>query len=336
MPKYQRTTILDVARAAGVSMSTVSRVLNDTAHVEPDKRTAVLAAIQDLKYQPDLAAQGLARGTSMTVGVLTQDIASPFYGGILSGVEQGLRESNFSPIFVSGHWQLEDELVALGVLLRRRLDGVIIVGGQIPDDRLRHVAQQTPLVAVGRSIVGLEDHCVQVENYQGSYEATRHLIDLGHLHIAHIMGIPSHPDAIDRLKGFRQALCDAGLEVTPDLIVEGHFNEHGGRLAVETLLMRRVLFTAIVAANDQMAYGARLGLFEHHLRVPEDISLVGFDDQTFSPYSIPPLTTIRQPTVEMGAVAARAILRMIDGHPPQLEKSVLTELIPRKSTALRR
>src|SRR5919109_1203680 len=216
MAKKKTITIDDIAHAAGVSPSTVSRVLNGTTPVTPDKRAAVLAVVDGLKYRPNLVAQGLARGRSTTVGVLTQDVASPFYGEILKGIEQGLRGSAYHPLFASGNWRMEEEIEALEVLIGRQVDGLIVVGGQIQDEHLRQVAEQTPLVAVGRSIGGMEDHCVQVENFQGSYAATHYLIDLGHRRIAHIMGISSHQDAIERREGYCRALLDADLEVIPD------------------------------------------------------------------------------------------------------------------------
>lgn len=330
MAKQKGITIVDIARAAGVSVSTVSRVLNDTAPVEEAKRIAVEQAIAALNYRPNAVAQGLVRGTSTTVGVLTQDITSPFYGLILRGVEQGLHGSPYQPIFASGNWRTDEEREALDVLTRRQIDGLIVIGGQLPDEQLGDIAKRIPLIAVGRTIDKLEDHCLRIENEEGSYRATRYLINLGHRHIAHIAGIPTHSDAIARREGYYKALREAGLEIHPDLIVEGGFTEEGGLQAIKTLLTGKTRFTAIVAANDQMAYGASLGLFRHRLRVPEDVSLVGFDNQFHSAFMLPPLTTVEQPTVDLGIVAAKALLDLMDGkelHLPTLP----TKLIIRES-----
>lgn len=330
MAKRTDTTIKDIADAAGVSVSTVSRVLNNSATVDKAKRDLVEQAIIELHYQPNAAAQGLARGTSTTVGVLTQDIASPFYGLILRGVEQGLHGSPYQPIFASGFWRADQEREALNLLTRRQLDGLIVIGGQLPDDQLQAVAERIPLIAVGRTIDGIAHQCIQVENFQGSYKATRYLINLGHRNIAHIAGISTHPDAVERYNGYCQALRDADIEIDHALIAEGGFTEEGGLEALKVLLTGASTFTAIVAANDQMAYGALLGLFRHRIRVPDDVSLVGFDNQFQSAYTLPPLTTVEQPTVDMGIAAAKALLNLIDNKPLQLI-TLPTQLVIRES-----
>jgi len=330
MPKRTGTTIRDIAREAGVSVSTVSRVLNNPTLVDEAKRSAVEQAIATLNYQPNAVAQGLARGTSTTVGVLTQDITSPFYGLIMSGVEQGLHGSPYQPIFASGYWQTDRELEALDVLTRRQIDGLIVIGGQLPDAHLLAIAERVPLIAVGRTISGMEQNCLQVENFEGSYKATRYLINLGHRQIAHIAGIPSHLDAVERREGYCKALRDAGIEIHPDLIIDGGFTEWGGLDAIEALLTGKTAFTAIVTANDQMAYGVLVGLFRHRLRVPEDISVVGFDNQFHTAYTTPPLTTVAQPTVDMGIAAAKALLDVMQGRPLHIPKFP-TKLIIRES-----
>lgn len=330
MTRLKRVTIGDIAEAAGVSVSTVSRVLNNPARVDEMKRRAVEQAIAQLNYQPNAVARGLVRGTSTTIGVLTQDIASPFYGLIMRGIEQGLDGSPYQPIFASGYWEVDREREALDVLTKRQLDGLIVLGGQLADEHLRAVGEQMPLIAVGRTITGMEDRCLQVENFKGSYNATRYLIKLGHQQIAHIAGIPTHPDAIERRAGYCQALQDAGLEVQPDLIIEGGFTEEGGIQAINALLTSAASFTAIVAANDQMAYSVLLGLFRHGLRVPDDISVIGFDNQFHSAYTTPPLTTVEQPTLKLGMAAAQALLELIRGKSLQFDP-LPTTLIIRES-----
>jgi LacI family transcriptional regulator len=328
-------TIHDIAREAGVSSSTVSRVLNGNVPVAPQKRDAVLAIVQKLKYRPNVIAQGLARGRTAAIGVMTQSIASPFYGEILRGVEQGLSGSGYHPVFASGNWRTEDELAAFDLLSGRRVDGLIVLAGAIPDDRLLRGAAELPLVVVGRLIKGLEHQCLYVDDVRAAYEATRYLIGLGHQRIAHIAGPTTHQDALDRREGYRRALAEAGLPPNEQLIVEGDYTEQSGLLAIQSLLSRNAMFTAIFAANDQMAYGVRLALYRHGIRVPEDVSLVGFDDLLSSAYTTPPLTTVRQPTLEMGRAAAHTVLELLAGRsvqPPPLA----TSLVIRESAALRR
>jgi len=192
MSRETAITIHDIARRAGVSPSTVSRVLNGGTPVAPDKRAAVMAIINSLHYRPNVVAQGLARGKSHSVGVLAQEISNLFFGQILKGIEHRLRGTGYYPLFASG-WHAHEAIDALEMLLAHRVDSLIVVGGWVADEYLLRVAERVPLVAISRSIAGLEDHCVQVENFQGGYEATKHLIDLGHTRIAHVTGLPHHP-----------------------------------------------------------------------------------------------------------------------------------------------
>jgi LacI family transcriptional regulator len=192
-----------------------------------------------------------------------------------------------------------------------------------------------PLVVIGRSIEGIEHQCLRVDDVRAAYEATCYLINLGHQRIAHIAGPATHQDAIDRREGYRRALSEARLPVDEQLSVAGDYTEQSGLLALQALLSRGTLFTAIFAANDQMAYGARLALYRHGVRVPDDISIVGFDDLLTSAYTTPPLTTVRQPTFEMGRAAAQAVLDLLEGRTIQLP-TLTTSLIIRESAALRR
>ena len=326
-------TLEDIARQAGVSPSTVSRVLNGSKHVAEDKRALVLAAVEQHHYRPNAVARGLVRGRSTTVGVLVQDIASPFFAKMVSGIEQGLDRAAYRPMLMTTHWRAEnpqDEVRALHLLLEQRAAGMIVIAGRIPDDELRALSAQVPTVIVARRVPGLEAQCLYVENQDGAYRATRYLIGLGHTRIAHITGTAGHPDAEDRLAGYGRALAEAGLPRDERLIVPGQFTEKSGLAAVEELLSRGARFTAIFAANDQSAYGVMLGLFNHGYRIPADVSLVGFDDQFLSAYTLPPLTTVHHPTLEMGRAAAEVLLRLLDGQAPLLPQFP-TDLIVRQS-----
>jgi LacI family transcriptional regulator len=169
-------------------------------------------------------------------------------------------------------------------------------------------------VAIARNVRGLESRSVRVGNEEGAYKATRHLLDLGHTRIAHLTGLPWHTDTIARRQGYEAALADAGIPFDPALVVEGDFEEQSGYTAAQSLLAARVKFTAVFTGNDQMACGAGLALHRERLRIPQDVSIVGFDDQPHAAYAWPALTTVRQPTVEMGMAAARALLEELRGH----------------------
>lgn len=324
-------TLQMVAQRAGVSPSTVSRILNGTASVSPDKQQAVDAAIKALGFLPNPVARGLAGGRTLSVGVVTQTISSPFYGEALHGIEVELERAGYIPIFVSGHWQETEERKALEALLSRRVDGVIVLAGRLPNAALQGYARSVPMVVVGRDIAGPQLFSFGFDNRAGGYLATQHLIECGHSKIAFIAGDPDHEDALDRQAGYRQALEQAGIGFDPQLVVHGDFSESSGLLAVNRMLEGRLPFTAIFAANDQMAIGAALGLYRKNVRIPDDVSLVGFDDLAPAKFAIPPLTTVRQGVYELGAQAAIAMLAMLRGQAPAVELPQPV-LVPREST----
>ena len=283
-----------VAKVAGVSPSTISRILNGTAVVSEVKKTAVDKAIAELGFVPNPVARGLAGGRTLSVGVVAQVMDSPFYGAALRGIEDVLDPAGYSPLFVSGHWDAANEARCIDVLRSRRVDGLIVLTGRLSDQALKAYARGMPVVVTGRSLKAPGLFALDFDNIEGGRLATEHLIQLGHRHIAFITGDPKHPDAADRLRGYRAALETAGIAYDPGLVVPGEYSEGSGLLAVNRLLEGRQQFTAIFAANDQMALGAALALLRRSLRVPDDISLVGFDDLPASLYAIPPLSTVHQ------------------------------------------
>ncbi|MBL0541895.1 LacI family DNA-binding transcriptional regulator [Aeromonas caviae] len=313
-----------MARRAGVSASTVSRILNGSAKVAADKRQAVEDAIQELNFRPNLMAQYLKTGQSMTLGVLTQHVESPFSNEMLRGVEHTLQGMEYVPLIVSGHWNAEEEVERLRLLVARRVDGLIILTGHVNQQTLLEFSQQIPIVATGHNIMTERVHSFSINNRLGGYMATRYLLDLGHRDIAHIVGLPDHNDAIERHHGYRQALVSSGIEYDPSLVIQGDFAEVGGLNAVKKLVESGRKFSAIFCANDQTCYGAILGLKQCGLRVPEDVSLIGFDDLPFSTYSNPPLTTVRQPIYEMGVKMVKTLLGLIENT--ELNSDELPEL----------
>jgi LacI family transcriptional regulator len=330
-PAAGTATLAMVAEAAGVSPSTVSRILNGTAAVSADKVAAVQEAIARLGFRPNPVARGLAGGRTTSIGVLTQTISSPFYGEALLGIEDVLERAGYIPLFVSGHWAEAEERKALDALMLRRVDGLIVLAGRLPAKQLQAYARQAPMVVLGRKMSGPGLFSLGFDNQGGAYLGTQHLIDLGHRRIAYISGDPAHEDALEREAGYRQALKDAGIAPDPALVMPGDFTESGGLLAVNRLLDSRAAFTAIVASNDQAAIGALLGLYRRNVRVPDDVSIVGFDDVAPARFSIPPLTTVRQSVYETGAMAARAMLDLLQGRAPAAELPPPT-LTPREST----
>lgn len=326
------TVTLDaVARMAGVSPSTVSRILNGSARVSQQKTQAVERAIAELGFRPNPIARSLAGGRSHSIGVLTQAVDSPFYGEALRGIEDRLRGEGYIPLFASGNWNPADEAQALEVLLSRRVDGIIMLEGAIAGDDLLQVTDKVPTILIGRSERLPSPIQLSFDHLHGGRLATRHLIELGHRRIAHISGDLSHHDAADRLTGYRVALQEAGLNEDPVLVLEGDFREASGFRLTTQLVESGVDFSAIFAANDQMAAGALLALWRKGLRVPDDVSVIGFDDIRGASFSLPPLTTIRQPMYEIGQVAAGGIMAWVVGESPAMEVP-LPAIVVREST----
>lgn len=323
-------TIEMVAKEAGVSPSTVSRILNGTAVVSEAKKKAVEDAVAKLGFVPNPMARGLAGGRTFSVGVVTQTMDSPFYGPALRGIEDALDPAGYSPLFVSGHWQAQTEARCIDILLSRRVDGIIVLTGRLTDAALKAYSKKVPMVVTGRTLKAPDLFSLNFDNLEGGRMATWHLIEQGHRKIAFISGDPQHPDAIQRLSGYKLALAQAGIAFKSELVVQGEYNEDSGLQAVQRLLHAKQQFTAIFAANDQMAVGAAHGLLRHGLRVPDDVSLVGFDDLSTSLYAFPPLTTVHQPAYELGQLAAQAMLKLLVGVKPQIQVPV-PRLITRDS-----
>lgn len=320
-----------VAQLAGVSPSTVSRILNGTAHVDPEKHARVMAVINELGFRPNPAARALAGGKTSTVGVITQFIDSPFYGEALRGIEDVLTAAHYVPLFASGHWNEKNEHDCIDFLRQRKVDGIIALSSCLNDETLVGIAQDTPIVITGRSLLAHNVTSIDFDNLRAAKMAVEHLLKLGHRQIAYISGPMNHSDAQDRLAGYKAAL-PKGASTDPRLVVASDFLEEGGVTAMNRLLDSGVSFTAVVTGNDQMAFGARLALHRKGLRVPQDISLVGFDDLPIAQYLTPPLTTVRHSARELGAQAAQSVLSLIAGKP--LKHPVLkARLMVRESTS---
>jgi LacI family transcriptional regulator len=304
-------TVLDVAKLASVSISTVSRILNGNTRVAKEKREAVERAIKQLNFQPNLSARSLRSGSTQMIGVLTQELQSPYFSGGTRGIEEGLAGTGYAPVFIPTHWDPQQEIQRARLLLARKVDGLILLSGNLSDEQVIELARQRPVAITDRKLIAPNVQSFYFDQIEGGCIATEHLIELGHRRIAHIAGPLHIVDAVDRREGFMRAHRNANLTIDPRLIVDSDFMEDGGAKAMEELLSRTKDFTAVFCANDQMLMGARLVLYRRGIRVPEDVSLVGFDDVPQLAFMTPPATTIRQPVQEMGFAAARAVLRAV-------------------------
>ena len=328
----QTTTLRMVAHEAGVSASTVSRIINGTVNVSDGLKQAVEAAIAKFDFRPNAAARGLALGKTLTIGVVAQAIDSPFYGEGLRGIEACLRQRGYAPLFMSGNWREEDEDRCMRELIARGVDGIIVFAGRLSDAKLKRYAKDVSVVVTGRQLRSKGLFSLQIDDRQGAMLAVRHLVELGHRRIAFITGSENHPDAIERLGGYKKALEEVGIDFDPRLVATGDWHEEGGLRATLGLLESKADFTALFCVNDQTAYGALLGLYRKGLSVPGDVSVVGFDDLPSSGYRVPPLTSVRQSIGALGEQSAQAILDLLAGTRPRLSPPPV-ELVVRESTA---
>jgi LacI family transcriptional regulator len=323
-------TVHEVARLAGVSAATVSRFLNGTARVSPEKRKSIEAVVERLNYKPNVLAQNLKTGSSRTIGVLTQSLASGYFNEAMGGIDAALQGTGYAPLVVSGHWHPDEEAERIELLIARRVDGLVILTGNLKDAQILGFAQRVPIVVFGRTLDGPRAFGFALDNYQAACDVVEYLIAQGHRDIAFIAGLPHQHDAVARLNGYRDTMAKHNIVADPALIVDGDFQESGGLLGVDQLLESGHHFTAIFASNDLTAYGARLALYRRGIRVPDDISIIGFDDLHSSMCTTPPLTTVRQPLFDVGRNLAQVILKMINRDPFTVEVPPLS-LVVRES-----
>ena len=325
----------DVAERAGVSVTTVSHVINETRPVSDELRRRVLAAMDELGYQPNRLARSLRRGQTHTIGMIIPDNANPFFAEMARGVEDTSFENGYSLILCNSDGDLDKELLYTNVLIEKRVDGILFVAAGLSTDRILDLqTQKTPLVVVDRDLPDAAVDSVLTDNAQGGGLATRHLIELGHRRIACITGPSDVTPSADRVTGYRQALREAGLPIDEGLIVKGDFRFDSAYQASIQLLQIEDPPTAIFACNDLMAVAVMRAALEQGQRVPDDLSVVGFDDVRLAAFANPPLTTIAQPKYEIGAVAARMLLARMRNHESPAHRQVFeTRLVVRRSTA---
>lgn len=323
-------TVHMVAREAGVSAATVSRFLNGTARVSDDKRRAIESVIERLNFKPNVLAQNLKTGSSRTIGILTQSLVSGYFTDAMAGIEDALKHTGYAPLIVSGHWHADEEAERIELLIARRVDGLVILTGRLTDAQIIDFSRRVPIMVFGRQLDAPRAFGFCQDHYQAACEAVEFLLLQGHRHIAFIAGPADHDDARARLAGYHDTLKRHKIKLDPRLVVGGDFHESGGLQALDQLLESGQRFTAIFAANDLSAYGARLGLYRRNIRVPDDISIIGFDDLHSSSCTTPPLTTVRQPLFEVGRCLGQGILKMIAHEPFEVDVPPLA-LVVRES-----
>lgn len=326
-------TIKEVSELAQVSSATVSRVINSPDSVKAATRKRVLDAINTLGYRHNALAASLASKKTNTVGYLVPELHGSFFGTMMSGTEAILRRANKHMIVATGHSDEATERAEIETLMSRRCDALILHVEGLSDDYLIELANQgNDFVLVNRYIKEIGSRCIALDNKLGGYLATRSLIELGHTDIAYVAGSLWKADGRDRLNGHIQALQEAGLAFDPRLMVEGDFQADSGFQAALKLCAQSLKFSAIVCANDEMAAGALDGLRQNGLQVPDDVSLIGFDNVEFGRFVYPKLTTIDYPTQRIGEMAARWVLSTVyENASVEIEHILKPTLIERDS-----
>lgn len=304
------TTILDVARAAGLSTATVSRALREPEKVTEKTRAKVFKAVEAVNYRPNMLARNLRTDKSFTLLVLVPGIANPFFANVTAGIEATAWKRGYSVLLGDTRDSPEREEHYARLVETRLADGVIQLSPDYAPAESRRQAPYPVVHACGCELT--EAPSVRIDNVGAMHEMVAHLIARGHRRIAAISGPQANAHAIDRLKGYRQALEAAGIAFDPGLVLHGSFRMQSGFEAAREILAMTPRPTAIVSINDEMAIGAIQALAALGVSVPSDIAVTGFDDIDFAAHSTPALTTVRQPAAEMGAKACELLIDWIE------------------------
>jgi LacI family transcriptional regulator, galactose operon repressor len=333
--RYRPSTIVEVARLAGVSPSTVSRVLNGTAAVAPETEQRVREAIAELNFSPHPAARQLVSQRTNTIGLLLPEISGEFFPPMLRGIEAGVRQAGYDLLI---HSTQESHIHSHRPLREHNTDGLIVFPGSVDDQELRRLfGMGFPVVLLYKSAPeGANYPFVTVENKSGAEKAITHLIEVhGRRRIVFLQGPEGHEDSIWRERGYRQALQVHGLTFDPELVGYGGFDDQVSFQTIQRWMREGLAFDAAFAGDDEAATGVIAALLQAGRRVPEDVSVVGFDDVPFSRYVSPPLTTVRAPSEQVGREAVRLLVKCIQEEPCEPEILLPTELVIRQSCGCR-
>lgn len=327
-----RPTILDVAERANVSKSLVSMVMRGASNVSNGRREAVLKAATELGYRPNELARGLVQRRTHTIGVLLSDLGNPFFAEVVEGIQQEAGSVRYRTLLGTGNRAPDLEVRAISALLERQPDGMILLSPRITAAELDKAASSTPTVLVGHRANGSALDCVVNDDLAGAVMAVGHLAELGHRRIAHVSG-GSAPGSADRQRGYERAMARLGLELQM-FMVGGEYSEQGGYEGARRVLAKKARPTAIFVANDLAALGALTAIREAGLSVPEDISVVGYDNTYLAALDSVSLTSVDQPRHRMGVLAARLLLERVESGRTDPRLEVLKpRLIPRSTSA---
>ncbi|WP_325895061.1 substrate-binding domain-containing protein [Grimontia sp. NTOU-MAR1] len=328
-------TIKDVARHAGVSVATVSRVINGSQLTKPDTADLVKRTMRELGYRPNAAARTLVSKRSLAIGVVVADVSDPFFGSLVKYVDNVAHKQGHHLLIGNGYHEAAREKQAIESLIQNQVTALIVHSKALDNDTLRAYAQEHgAMVFINRLIPGLEDRCIYLDNYHGAFLATEHLIEQGHRYVAYIGSSHAIEDTEQRQQGYEDALntCRVTDETHPVMMAFDTPEETGGERAMAALMEENDSLSAVFCYNDVMAAGAITALTDLGYRVPEDVSVVGFDDSLIARYLHPKLTSVRYPIEEMAELAAEQAIALSTKQPMRNEKgSYAPTLIKRNS-----
>jgi len=334
----ERLTMEEIARLAGVSKSTVSKVFNNDERISVATREKVLKIAKKFNYRPSRVPRSLKTKRTKAVGLVLPNVMNPFFPGIIKGVEDVALENGYMVVFCNTDEQVEKETLYFQMFEDHWIDGIIISGvtGESEEEKkyIKDLHKKgIHVVLIDREIEGYFTNVVMIDNQGAAFKATKHLLDLGHRRIGFISAPLKIRIFTERLKGYKKALAETGVDFGKDLVIEGDQTSKSGEEAVRYFLSLKNPPTAIFATNDVMAIGALRELQRNNLKVPDDVSVVGFDDIPLASLVNPPLTTIAQPIYEIGAQAMKLLIRNIEKKDVVKSKIILdTKLVIREST----
>jgi LacI family transcriptional regulator len=328
-------TIKDVARMANASISTVSRVINDKDGVSEELEIRIKEAIEKLKYKPNVVARALKAKTTKSLGLIVPSIENAIFPSLIKVIEDTAKKYGFSTILCNSDGSVEEEARYLRLLVEKQVDGILFNAMGVYNEKFDIVKEAgTPVLVLGKKIEGLETSNVNINNYRGAYMAVEYMIKTGRRNITFLMGQLEAESAIsNRLEGYKAALKDHGITYREDWVVVGGKSFEGGISATEELLSRGIEFDAIFASNDMIAIGAIEKLLDMGYKIPEDVSVMGYDDIPIASIIRPHLSTVHAPILEFGSEAVKTILRLVYTRKDQyLERLFEPHLVIRKST----
>jgi DNA-binding LacI/PurR family transcriptional regulator len=328
-----RPTIRDVARQAGVSHQTVSRVINGSEDVLPETRAVVEAAIEQMGYRPNAIARSMARGQTHTLACISPNLTDYTFASVIEGAEVEARQHEYFMLSSSAADPKAFQVLVNELVGHRRVDGLIVIN-PYADDRFQYIPENFPVVFVGARSHEKEICSVSLDDEEVAYEATQHLISLGHTNIFLITGPMEEDCSQDRAEGYRRALNEAGIAYDESKVIEGDWSASSGQRALLSFVESGRIPTAVFAQNDRMAMGVLRAARDVNMKVPSDLAVIGVDDMPLSSYFDPPLTTMRQDMPLIGQEATRMLLGIIQKKSPKVRELKLSaQLVVRRSTS---